>query len=103
MVICNQLSFSLLSFQKKTAVVGLNTPGTGSRALPQAGSAQKSSLFISGTQVSLLCLAALPEQLGSAPVLLICFSLTENAAAFPKPKCKMLVRNKDLSALSQQV
>lgn len=105
MVKCKLLSFSLPSFQKKTAVLGLNTPGIGSRAPPQPGSAQKSSLFISETLVSLLCLAALHEQLGSAPALysLSALSLTENAAAFSKPKCKMFVRSKDLSALSQPV
>lgn len=106
MVKCKLLSFPPLSFQKKTAVLGLNAPaGIGSRTLPQPRSAQRSSLFISEALVSLLCLAALHEQLGSAPALysLSALSLTENAAASPKPKCKMYVRDKDLSAVSQQV
>lgn len=67
----NASSFHFL-FLLSRRKLGLNTPGIGSRAPPQPGSAQKSSLFISETLVSLLCLAALHEQLGSAPALLIC-------------------------------
>ncbi|RLV88754.1 hypothetical protein DV515_00015330, partial [Chloebia gouldiae] len=47
---------------KKTAVLGLNTPGIGSRALPQLRRAHYSS----ETLDSLLCLAALHKQLGRA-------------------------------------